>query len=306
VNERVERVERVERFMRSSVELAGGAGFCRGVRRALEQVEALAARARAGRLVTLGPLIHSAREVERLRGLGVLPVLEAELRPDDEVVLSTHGTGPAALRAVRARVAAVHDTTCAYVRSLQNLARRMAAAGYEVLVVGEREHPEVRAVLGWAAEAARASGAPAPAAASSAAEVRVAPARRKLALLAQTTQSPERLRAVAARCLERGALELRVLDTICPCTRERQAEALALAAAVELMLVVGDRQSANTRRLGEVCRAVQPRTELVQDAAEIDPAWLRGVRRVAVSGGASVSESTLGEVVSLLRDLEHE
>jgi 4-hydroxy-3-methylbut-2-enyl diphosphate reductase len=236
--------------------------------------------------------------VARLRGAGVEVVDEEMVQAGDRVVIRTHGVNAGLLRRLRARGPVV-DATCPYVRSCQTLASRMAAAGYAVLLVGDRDHPEVRSVLSHAADAA-----PVPAlAAASSGEVPwpALEGIRKLAVLAQTTSTPEALAEVAGACAGRF-FEVRVFDTICRATRERQREARELARVADVVVVVGDGDSANTARLTRLCAAIQPRTYQVEGAADVRGSWLQGARRVAVLGGAATAEATVREVAARLAD----
>jgi 4-hydroxy-3-methylbut-2-enyl diphosphate reductase len=176
----------------------------------------------------------------------------------------------------------------------------MAAAGYAVLLVGDRDHPEVQSVLSHAADAAR--GLPVLVAATSG-EVPwpALEGIRKLAVLAQTTSTPETLAEVAGACVGRF-VEVRAFDTICRATRARQREARELARVADVVVVVGDGDSANTARLIELCAAIQPRTYRVEGAEEVQASWLQGARRVAVLGGAATAEDTVREVAARLAE----
>jgi 4-hydroxy-3-methylbut-2-en-1-yl diphosphate reductase len=287
---------------RAVIVVAEGAGFCSGVRRGVEVAEELARRP-GGRVVTLGPLLHNSREVARLLAAGIEPITEEQLRPTDRVIIRTHGATGEQRRRIAA-CAELHDATCPYVRSLQTLAGRMAAAGYRVVLVGDKGHPELEGVLAAAAEgASRAGLIPAVHVAASPEEITQRPGRMsKVAVLAQTTASEVRFVQIAAACLS-SFVEVRVFNTLCRATIARQREAAELARSSDAMIVVGGRESSNVRRLVEVCAAVQPRTHLVEVAEELDPRWLRGARRVAVAGGASTPRSTIQDVVTRLAEL---
>ncbi len=290
----------------AEIVVASSVGFCFGVRRAVELAEELAAAPGEGRLLSLGPLLHNPAEVDRLRALGVEPVDgRAPVGQGDRVIVRTHGVPVEELSALRERAGAVHDATCPYVRSAQTLAGRLAKAGYAIVLVGDQGHAEVEAVLSAARAAAPAVDARVVGRAGDLAVDRPAdgrPAVGKVAVLAQTTADPARLREVALACLERH-VEVRVYNTICASTIARQQEAQVLARGADVVIVVGGRNSANTRRLAELCAALQPRTHLVEGAAEVDPRWLAGARRVAVTAGASTPRSTVDQVAGRLAAL---
>lgn len=285
--------------------VAESAGLCFGVRRALELTEELAAR-EGPRVVTVGPLCHNRDVVTRLRERGVEPVEpgDREALRGSRAVVRSHGLPLEGMRALAAQGAEIHDGTCPYVRSAQTLAFRMAAQGYAVLVVGDREHPEVEAVLSHAREGARAATRPTCALATrDPREVGEAFAgARKVAVLAQTTETRARFRELVNACLELD-LEVRALDTTCDDGARRRREAAALAALADLTLVVGSPESANTRRLAELCTA-RGRSVQVESAAALEAGWLDAVETVAVVAGASTPEASVVAIVERLRSLD--
>jgi (E)-4-hydroxy-3-methyl-but-2-enyl pyrophosphate reductase len=276
-----------------TVTVAENAGFCFGVKRALE----LAARAaEAGRPVfTLGALIHNPQEVARLEALGVRPVDSLDQVTEGIVILSAHGVDPAVEEAARARGLEVIDATCPFVHRAHEHIRKLAAEGYSVVILGDPGHREV---TGLAARAEGKAGIVA-----SAEEAERLPLQRRYGLVVQTTQRPEALRAVAGALVTRCA-ELRVFNTICEATMRRQESARALAEQVEVMLVVGGRNSANTARLREICEAAGARTYHIETADELDPSWLQGVERVGIAAGASTPDWIIAEVEARVREVE--
>ncbi len=283
--------------------VAESVGLCYGVKRALALVEELAER-EGTRVVTVGPLCHNPQLVAALRARGVEAVDAAEgaALAGAVALIRSHGLPPQERAALRDAGAELHDGTCPYVRSAQTIARRMAGQGYAVLVVGDPAHPEVASILGHARETAV---GPAPRATLErrAIEGLLAGAR-KVAVLAQTTESRARLGEAVLACLELGAVEVRAFDTTCEDTRRRREDAAQLARQAELTLVVGGRASANTRRLAELCATLCPRCEALESEQELDPSWLEGVEAVAVVGGASTPAASVAAIVERLRALD--
>jgi 4-hydroxy-3-methylbut-2-enyl diphosphate reductase len=286
--------------------VAQSAGLCLGVRRALELTEELAAR-EGPRVVTVGPLCHNRDVVTRLRARGVEVVEPGDGAPlrGRPAVVRSHGLPLEGMRALEAEGAEIHDGTCPHVRSAQTLASRMAAQGYTVLVVGERDHPEVAAVLSHAREGARTASRPVRAlAAGDPRELGEALAgARKVAVLAQTTETRARFRELVNACLELDLVEVRALDTTCDDGVRRRREAAELAARADLTLVVGSPTSANTRRLAELC-AARGRSVQVESAAALEDGWLDAVETVAVVAGASTPEASVAAIVERLRSLD--
>jgi len=243
-------------------------------------------------IVTLGPLIHNPQVVERLRGEGVEQVRSVSDVAEGTMVIPSHGISPELAREARERGLRLLDATCPFVARAQDNVRTLAAEGYQVIILGDRGHPEVAGLIGAAGGEAVVIQDE-----SELDEVQLAA---RVGLVVQTTQAPARLRAVAGALAER-VRELRAYNTICAATSQRQESAVSLARRVDVMIVVGGKNSANTNRLRQVCEQVGVETHHVETAAELDPAWFRDKGRVGVTAGASTPDWVIGEVVEALR-----
>jgi len=278
------------------IERAGRTGFCFGVKRAIGGLEKVAGE--RGGVETLGAVVHNRRVLQRLAGKGVRVVDGIEAISGEVVVTSSHGIGPELEERIRARNIEVISTTCPFVRRAQMAARRLAEAGFFVIVYGNADHPEVRGILGWAKGQGLATLEPA-------AVATLSPMPRRIGVLSQTTQVPADFTAFVKQIIDMALArdsEIRIIDTICHDIRERQAAALELAHRADLMLVVGGRSSANTNRLAELCAGVTE-THLIESAAEIEPGWLEGKALIGVTAGASTAEPDVDEVVARLESL---
>jgi 4-hydroxy-3-methylbut-2-enyl diphosphate reductase len=279
---------------RAAVRISDSAGFCFGVERALETT--LQAAEEAPEPVnTLGPLIHNPSVIAALKTKGVGVLSDPSEATSGTVILRSHGVP----REVRQRLfesqLSVIDATCPFVTSAQEKAASLHEDGYRVVILGEREHPEVLALRSYAGEDSLVVESPA--------DLPVDLHSRRMGVVVQTTQSHERLAELVAHLAPR-VRELLVHNTICSATEQRQAAAITMASQVDVVVVVGGRNSANTRRLAELCSAQQPRTYHVESAAEIDPAWLRGARVVGVTAGASTPPEQIEEVVRTIEEIE--
>jgi 4-hydroxy-3-methylbut-2-enyl diphosphate reductase len=274
--------------------VAKNAGFCFGVTRALELV-ARAADDRSRRVHTLGPLIHNPQEIARLEARGVRQVRSLDEVSEGAVVLSAHGVDPRVEEAAQERGLPIIDATCPFVRRAHGHIRTLAEEGYAVVILGDRGHREVEGL------AARVGGKADIVTAAD--EAQQLPFRRRYGLVVQTTQRPAALREVAGVLAER-CRELRVFNTICEATMKRQESARELAETTDVMIVVGGRNSANTRRLHEICAATGTPTYHVETADEVNAAWVRGVGGAGVTAGASTPDWIVDEVVERLQDLE--
>lgn len=268
--------------------VAPGSGFCFGVKRALK-IAFDAARRHDGPVATLGPIIHNPQVVAKLEeeGLKVVASLD-EIPSGGTLVVRSHGLPNSVLEEAARRGISVVDATCPFVKQTQDAAAQLEQEGYSIVIVGEEHHPEVLSVTGNLREpAAVVAGA------DEASRIRV---KGRVGVVCQTTQPSEHLRAVVEALLPQ-ARELRVFNTICEATFERQENALELASHVDVMLVVGGKNSANTRRLWELCREAGRDAYHIETAEELDPAWFEGKREVGVVGGASTPHWIVDEIV---------
>jgi 4-hydroxy-3-methylbut-2-enyl diphosphate reductase len=278
--------------------LASPRGFCAGVDRAIEIVE-LALEVYGAPVFVRHEIVHNRHVVEALRAKGARFVEElAEVPAGGLVVFSAHGVAPRVRAEARARGLRAIDATCPLVTKVHVEALRYARAGYEIVLVGHRGHVEVEGTLGHAPERMVLVETT-----DDALRLRVRDPER-LAVLTQTTLSVDDTAEILA-VLRRRFPKIRVpdKDDICYATQNRQNAVKALAARADLVLVVGAPTSSNSKRLVEVARAQGARAELVEEARDIDPAWVASARTVGVTAGASAPERLVEEVIARLRAL---
>ena len=276
------------------VTVAPGAGFCFGVKRALK-IAFDAARKGDGPVVTLGPIIHNPQVVAKLEeeGLSVVGRM-AGLPAGATLVVRSHGLGRAVLEEAAAQGFRIVDATCPFVKEAQERAAQLEREGYTVVVVGEERHPEVLSITGSLEKPSVVVDGPR--------GLESIPPASRVGIVCQTTQPLEHLKVVIDRLLDR-AEELKVFNTICRATSERQRNALDLAGRVDAIVVVGGRDSANTRRLWELCREAGRDAYHIETADELEPAWFEGKKEVGVTGGASTPQWIIDEVVRALEDM---
>jgi 4-hydroxy-3-methylbut-2-enyl diphosphate reductase len=275
------------------VKIAKTAGFCWGVRRTVDKVMEVADRA-GSPVVTLGPIIHNPQAVAQMREKGVKTAnLVSEVADGTTVVVRTHGAVRQELEEARARHLTVVDGTCPYVKYPQAMAQRLSREGYHVVIVGDANHAEVKGVVSYC-EGPYTVVRPG----SEIPEIKA----KKVGVIAQTTcVGADFQRVVAALALSHR--EVRVVNTICSDTEERQQDARALAREVDAVVVVGGKNSANTRHLAEICREIQPRTWHVETESELRSEWFEGCRVVGLSAGASTPDWLVQGVAGWLRAL---
>ncbi|NIM04766.1 MAG: 4-hydroxy-3-methylbut-2-enyl diphosphate reductase [Armatimonadetes bacterium] len=271
--------------------IAKHAGFCFGVKRALQLVEE-ERKDRQGEVATLGEVIHNPQVVEKLSQAGVKQVGSPEEMKTGTLIISCHGVGPGVKEEAEKAGLEVVDATCPFVARAQELVSLLAREGYEIIIFGDRGHREVTGLEGYGEGRARIV--------DDIAEVEQLPFCRKLGMVVQTTREIERYQDLLAR-LGGKCQELRAFNTICEATLKRQKAAVELAGDVDLMLVVGGRNSANTRRLAKVCAETGAEVRHIETAEEISPEWLKGHDRIGITAGASTPQWIIDEVAERLR-----
>ena len=281
--------------MRRSLAIAGiilaeHAGFCFGVRRAMEAAE------RSAPAVTLGPIIHNPQAVEQLRQRGITSVDSVTDIPEGaRVIIRSHGIGRQVYEQLRARTDAIVDATCPFVSRIHDMARRASEDHIPLIVVGEAQHPEVAGILGWNEDRAYAV--------MTASDIEALPEMASARVVSQTTMASAKFDEMC-HLLSRRIPNLEICATICPATLKRQREAMAIAEAVDAMIVVGGRESSNSRKLYRLSADRCRRTYFIETAAELDGIHLSPSDTIGITAGASTPDCIIKEVVARMNDIE--
>lgn len=276
---------------RPDVRIAERAGFCYGVRLAIDKAKH--AREEGKEVTTLGQLVHNPGIKADLSDRGIRTADLADQVEGGTLVIRAHGVPATELEQVRGKPdLEVIDATCTWVLQSQKAARELAEAGYTVCIIGHEDHPEVKGVRSYAGEN----------------HVVVddmdrstwerVPHTKKIGVLSQSTILPFKLEEFAAFCLRR-CHDLRVVNTVCPVTLTRQSDSVVLAGEVDAMIVVGGKNSSNTKELAVKCAEVCADTLHVADADELEAEhrdWVRGKARIGITGGTSTPEVDLEAV----------
>ena len=230
------------------VKLAKKVGFCFGVKRAIDMAEDVLSR--ESRVYSLGHIIHNRQVVDGLSGRGLKVIDDVKKARGGCIVISSHGIGPRKSEEIKSRAIRLIDTTCPFVRNAQEMAQRLAKEGYRVIIVGDAQHPEVQALMDFAGR-----GACVVRDAGELKALKIKPSE-KIGILSQTTQAMDNFLPVIRAAIEALPGSIRVFNTICKDAEERQASAKDMAGRVDMMLIVGGKNSANTKRLYEVCKKI--------------------------------------------------
>ncbi|MHB9037597.1 MAG: 4-hydroxy-3-methylbut-2-enyl diphosphate reductase [Armatimonadota bacterium] len=273
--------------------VADQAGVCFGVKRALDLVNDEAEK--GGEIATLGPLIHNPQVVHDLEEKCVRVVRDISEVERGTIVMPSHGVAKDVMKSAEDAGLRVVDAACPFVAKVHRRVERLASQGYVVVVVGDAGHSEVKAIKSAAGEDAIVV--------SSSEDVeRIDWSEKKVGIVSQTTQTPERFGDIVGMIAAR-ATEIVAYNTICYATHDRQSAARALAPRVEAMFVVGGRNSANTNRLAEICREEGVPTYHIETATEVQSDWVNGMDVVGLTAGASTPEWIIEEVKQRLQAL---
>ena len=265
------------------------AGFCFGVKRAIRLAFDVAKK-KNERVYTWGPLIHNPRVVEDLKEKGVYPVEDLRKIRKGTLIIRSHGIRPEILERIKKKKIQVVDATCPFVKKAQKEAMLLSEQGYQVAVVGEADHPEVQGIMGYVDSSVLVINR----------MRKNLPHFNKLGVIAQTTLNIDAFKQVVGELVE-NADELKVCNTICHATARAQKATLKVARNVEMMIVVGGRNSANTTRLAKLCRRIGTPTHHIETAKELRRGWFEGKSTVGVTGGASTPDWLIQEVVDRTR-----
>lgn len=272
--------------------LAEHHGFCYGVKRAVDM--AIHAFEPDCPVHTLGPIIHNPQMINHLQQLGIRTADNLEEITAGKVIIRSHGVGPGIYDQAASKHLQVVDATCPHVKKAQQAAHELAAANYQVIIVGEPHHPEVQSILAWTNQTAIIVETPA--------EAEALPYYSHLGIVAQTTFAADKFAAITA-ILKAKCQELRIERTICTATDQRQQAAIQLAAKVDIMIVVGGKTSANTARLASVCQAAGTTAYHIEAADELQPEWFTGIEAAGITAGASTPDWVIKEVYEKMEQL---
>ncbi|MHC5213071.1 MAG: 4-hydroxy-3-methylbut-2-enyl diphosphate reductase [Planctomycetota bacterium] len=268
-------------------------GFCPGVRAAINLAQKTLTD--DDRLYSLGHIIHNEDMVNQLSEAGLSTVETIETIDSGTVLIRSHGATLAELDQIREKGLKIVDATCVLVKRVQKIARQLNEEGYEVVMIGDQGHPEVKAVVG-STDNMKVVGTPE--------DLNNLNLNKKLGVICQTTESPDHFADMVAAISRRGFSEMKIINTLCRETMDRQTAAVKLCRQVDVMFVLGGLRSANTRKLAELCKKHNQQTYHLQNWAELDKSCLSGKTMAGVTAGASTPDDVVAEFVRNLESYE--
>lgn len=280
-----------------NVKLAKTAGFCFGVKRAVDTVYEQVEKCTDGRIYTYGPIIHNEEVIKDMENKGV-----TVLRSEDEldavsegtVIIRSHGVEKRIYDKLNDKQLTIVDATCPFVKKIHNIVRKESEAGRFIIIIGNPGHPEVQGIRGWAGKYSAVVQN------VEDAEALVMKADTKVCIVSQTTFNYNKFQDLVEIISKKG-YDIVVLNTICNATKERQTEAQSIAEKVDAMIVIGDKHSSNTQKLFEICANACADTYYIQTLDDLDLNQLGSVETVGITAGASTPNNIIEEVQNNVR-----
>jgi len=277
------------------VTVAKSAGFCFGVKRAVEMVQEEAKKEQ--KVYTLGQIIHNEQVVEEFAKKGVQVIESADELEEDQnatVIIRSHGITKQMFQKLEQKKVRIVDATCPFVKKIHNIVQEKEAEGYQIIVVGDAKHPEVEGTCGWCNNRCRVVET------LSEAENCTLKAGEKVCVVAQTTFNYKKFKDIVA-ILSKKSYDILIMNTICNATEERQTEACTIARKSDAMIVIGGKHSSNTRKLYEICKKECLNTHFIQTLDDLDLKLFQSFRSVGITAGASTPNNIIKEVQSYVR-----
>jgi small subunit ribosomal protein S1 len=274
--------------------LAKHSGFCEGVQRAYRI--ALGPAKSKKKIFILGDLVHNKDVVREFTAHGVVKIQNLKgLKKGSTVIVTAHGTTPELISELKSKGLNLIDTTCPWVTKAQRIAKRLHDEGRQVIIVGDKGHPEVKGIYAWAARKA--------VIVQDISDLKRVKLKERVGVVAQTTQTKENFLKVVSEIKNRS-VDVAVHNTICGATSRRQDSARDLSRKVDVMLVIGDFRSANTKRLAELCDLSGVVTHHIQNAGELKLSWLKKALVVGITAGASTPDRVIDKVMEKIKKNE--
>lgn len=274
------------------INLAKSAGFCFGVRRALNI--AFKTAVRGAKVYMLGDIVHNNEVIRQAQKNGIKKIKELGNGKGKTLLIRAHGTSSSVIKQARAKGYKVVDATCPMVKEIHKIARDMEKKGYRIIIIGDKNHAEVRGIIGQLKKDALVIN-----------KARAIPRQKikeikKAAVVIQSTQNTKEAEKIAA-AIKLLIKNVEVFNTVCGPTRAKQAEARKMPLENDVMLIIGSRSSANTKRLYQICKRLNKRSYWIESEEDIQPAWLKKAESAGVTAGASTSEWAIKGVIDHLR-----
>lgn len=283
--------------------VAKRSGFCFGVKKAINITFKIAEKKQDG-IYTFGPIIHNPQVIENLKQKGIAPTEDIHKSGINALIIRTHGIPLNLMEEASKAGYEIIDATCPFVKKAQHYAKLLKDEGYQVIILGDREHPEVKGLMSYAGEDVIVVDGKAvtPKGASFDVYKELKGLKNRVGIVVQTTQPVESLKRLFSKILEMSK-EIKVYNTICNSTALRLKETEDMARKVDVMVIVGGKNSANTTQLAKLCEALPIRSYHVETSGELSREWFEGVDKIGITAGASTPDWIIKEVEEKIKDM---
>lgn len=272
--------------------VAKNSGLCYGVKRALNLAKETR-HERNGKVLTLGDLIHNPRVIVDLKKQGIHSIENLNELKKGTIIIRSHGISPEVYESLEEKNMEIVDATCPIVKRIQKLVEILAENKEEIIIVGNKDHPEIKGLIGFSQERGIIV--------ENEIQIKHLPHKKKRAVLAQSTQDLYIFGKIVTALIEK-TVELRVYNTICHSTQTRQKSTSELASQVDTLFIVGGKNSSNTQKLYQISRRILPETYFVENAEQITPEMLKRAKKIGISGGASTPHEAIQEAVEKIKN----
>ncbi|EKJ0567976.1 4-hydroxy-3-methylbut-2-enyl diphosphate reductase [Campylobacter fetus] len=274
------------------IELAKSYGFCFGVKRAIKIAE------NSKNASTIGELIHNSLEIDRLKNNFNVKTLKdiSELKNEKKAIIRTHGITKEGLANLKSRDVEIIDATCPFVTKPQQIVEKMSSEGYEIVFFGDINHPEVKGVMSYSSKNVYVI--------LDESELEIVKLPSKIAVVSQTTKKIEKFTKIVSYLMQR-VKEVRVFNTICNATLENQEAVRELSSRADVMVIIGGKNSSNTKQLYLISKNLCPDSYLIESENELELKWFQNKKLCGISAGASTPEWVIQNVINKLENLTH-
>ncbi len=282
------------------------AGFCDGVKRAYDIVEKISKDKNIKKPVfVLGSLVHNQDVVKKIEEMGIKKLnFDGNIKKFfalhkgkiGTIVITAHGIGPEFYIEAQKRGMGIIDTTCPKVLKVQRLAKHFCEKSYQLVLIGEKKHKEVRGIYEWSGKKAKIIESE-----KEAENIKFDP-KRKIAVISQTTQNEDLVKKIIKKLELRYPKKVESFDTLCDTTHERQGETKKMAERTDAMIIIGSPESANSTHLWKISKKINPKSYFIEKQGDIDEKLLKKCQKVGISAGASTPDWIIREVCSFLKN----
>ncbi|MFC1624191.1 4-hydroxy-3-methylbut-2-enyl diphosphate reductase [Candidatus Omnitrophota bacterium] len=276
-------METISELKKMQIKIAGHSGFCFGVKRAINIAETTLEKLRHKKnTYSLGPIIHNPQVVNELKDMGLNVIMDIDSIEEGTIIISSHGAPKDSIQKIKKKKIKLVDATCPFVKYTQDIVKDLKKKGYRIIIVGDKKHPEVKALISLAGSETKG---------------------KKIGIVSQTTQNKYSYLREILEILGNDFSEVRIFNTICSDTSRRQEVTRNLLKECDVMIVIGGKNSANTRRLYQICKEGKVDSYHIEGELELNTDHFIGKRCIGVVSGASTPDKMVEKVVERIEEI---